>query len=133
MTTMADEQEHTEYGRRYEGWASRETWAAQLWLANDEGTYLMASEWAKQAIREAEGDEERYEWLTVDQAATSTLEDSLREWLEEIADQVYEGQASDEATTMVRDIGSTWRIDWREIAEHWVRDAREEMGQEADQ
>lgn len=77
----------------YNGWCNRETWACNLWLSNDQGMY--------NAVREriAESD---------DAAA------AVQEFTEEILGDGSLDQDTERA--MARDIGSLWRVDWREIA-----------------
>jgi len=71
----------------YNGWTNRETWATNLWLTNDEGMYkfVMYSLHSPQ---------------------------ELQEWTEELSD---EKQESETLTNMFNDIGSMWRVNWKEI------------------
>lgn len=102
----------------YEGWANRETWAANLWFANDEGLYREVLELAGQAINEAEDRQE----------ADYNLADTLKDWFDGLTAAAFgkgDFEATDELKTMIEDIGSAWRIDWDEIATHWVTDELE--------
>lgn len=87
----------------YNGWVNRETWATDLHLSNDEGLYSMVCELAGRC-------QSIYE-----------LEDAIKDFVEvELKD--FAGFNA-ELTKIFDDIGSLWRIDWREIAESW----RDEM------
>lgn len=103
----------------YEGWSNRETWAANLWLANDEGLYRQTTEAAETCLSE-EGDDVA--------VAIARLADEIRVWFEEWT---Y-GEGEDDYAPapgmhrMLSDIGSLYRIDWREIASGWITTAREE-------
>tara|TARA_R100000808_G_scaffold3870_4_gene13220 strand:+ start:333 stop:611 length:279 start_codon:yes stop_codon:yes gene_type:complete len=70
----------------YSGWTNRETWAAHLWITNEEDLYLMAL-----------------------QTANSEM---LEDWIDEMFDLKSQ---SEKLTTMFDDIGSLWRVNWGEI------------------
>lgn len=107
----------------YEGWANRETWATNLWFANDEGLYNQVREMAQEAISFAsDADDASYQLVTM----LKQLMDELTDASQSRGD--WEGvKPTDELVTMIEDIGSQWRIDWHEIAEHWVADEVAEM------
>lgn len=79
----------------YHGWANRETWALYLWLSNDYAMYNTA-----RTIVEG-GD--------IRDAARI-----LEEWVDEVW---WEQAATHDGRNMIFDVGSLWRIDWREVAE----------------
>lgn len=120
----------------YEGWSNRETWCTNLWLANDEGTYEMVREWAMQALDAVEDDDSTQDFTyfaSVKDEAIYNLAEQLKDWFEELAADIIDGpdderiHTSHQARAMVMDIGSLYRVDWREIAEGWVTDAMEEL------
>lgn len=78
----------TENTEQYNGWTNRETWAASLYLNNDEGLYSMA--------RECESPE------------------ALEEMIEELKD---EREGNKLLTMMFDEIGSLWRVNWQEVWE----------------
>lgn len=110
----------------YEGWSNRETWCANLWLANDEGLYSLVGEMATAAFDEAaaevgiSGDRRRH--------AVYALGNDLREMFEEWAygngDDAYVPDGP--IYSILRDVGSLYRVDWHEVAESWIADAMEQ-------
>lgn len=119
----------------YEGWSNRETWCAQLWMTNEEGIYEEVREQARELLIEAIGDlapdepgEQAGSMLDAKNAAAYELATYLRDmwegWAADIIDDphIHKGYAS-----MVLDVGSLYRVDWKEIAESWIVDAREEL------
>lgn len=78
----------------YNGWTNRETWATALWLANDEGLYNAATEYAAQ-------DEHG---------------DALKDWIDELVHDAIEGGPEYRDTRlMLNDIGSLYRVNWPEV------------------
>lgn len=103
----------------YEGWSNRETWCANLWLANDQGLYAMVDEWAHELAAEASMDDE-------DRTTEPTyyLAEQIEGWFEEMSHGDGEDDYVPAASIykVLADIGSLYRVDWREIAEHWLAD-----------
>lgn len=107
----------------YNGWSNRETWAINLHLSNNEGDYEAAMDAARGCIANAE-EEER--------TPVGLMADWIKDWTENVFDMVT-GSSSEygrerpgeEARMFVSDVGSWWRADFYEIAEHWIDDARE--------
>lgn len=121
----------------YEGWANRETWCANLWLSNEEGTYNLVRSMAREEIQQARYDDDGYiarGVFTVEEIARGQLADRIEAWFEECASWVYDaaksdGTAPEGITTMIEDIGSLYRVDWHEIAGHWVEDMAQELAE----
>jgi hypothetical protein len=90
----------------YNGWPNRETWAFMLWIDNDEGLYNEAREWvARSAGKELRDTDAR----AFGELIIAALEESFK--------------AGNEAAILpLRDIGSTWRIDWQRVAEALTED-----------
>ena len=85
---------------KYQGWTNRETWACNLWLDNDRGIY----EDILPLIDEAN--------------EVSKLADSIQEYMENRLDLRNWNLITQDLISMVEDIGSLWRVNWREIAEN---------------
>jgi hypothetical protein len=86
----------------YNGWTNRETWAAHLWLTNEESLYHEATAFG----------------ATLNGTADDTR---TREWFEGLINHLWKCVKDGtplpfNAEAMLRDIGSVWRIDWRELA-----------------
>lgn len=102
----------------FNGWKTRETWAYALWLNNDQGICEMVEEMAKEAYAEAVVTEDKY--LTTEELARFNMSEKLKEYLEMLRDEI--APESKEVQMMLDDIGSSWRIDFREVAEHKIDD-----------
>lgn len=115
----------------YNGWTNRETWAIQLHLSNNEGDYNHMREVAVDFLeiaQNANGAETDGEG-THDQAVNAMAE-YIKTWTEEVFEMVVnpeDGPANENARTFVSDVGSWWRADFYEIAEHWIDEAGEEL------
>lgn len=90
----------------YNGWSNRETWAVNLWVTNDQGFNDYVNEAMKGAY---DGEGENYR-----------LDEVYRDAVESILD--YDGAPSRDVAIMKDDIGSMWRVNWRELANTWVSD-----------
>ena len=100
---------------KYEGWTNRETWAYNLWLSNEEGTYKTINEMARSAIRKSKKEAGGNAPMAI-----GHLSHDLKDFLDEVVEHARDGNA--EAFKMVDDIGSRWRIDYGEIAKNWIND-----------
>jgi hypothetical protein len=112
MHTMTDQD-----STRYNGWANRETWLANLWITNEEWSYNAARELARDTADNWEPIEVLADYYgdveTRRLAIIVAVGDALDEWATEtFLDAIgAEGFVADLLNT-------AWgRIDWREIAE----------------
>jgi len=97
----------------YNGYANRETWAADLWLSNDGGAYGAAQELIDKARADDSG-----------RPTVAVLADALQEMWEAATDpDNYEAESYvRDVLPMVRDVGYAPAINWREIAEAALAD-----------
>lgn len=112
----------------YEGWSNRETWATNLWLANDHGLYNMVYGEALRIWDETDEPEPGGPF-TRERIAVHELAD----WLEQTFDEWAHGDGDDNYAPnpgiykMLDDIGSLYRVDWDEVAGGWITDAMDEL------
>jgi hypothetical protein len=102
----------------YNGWTNRETWAVGLWINNDQGL----QESVHDALHE-------YTSMAADEPLSpSKAGEVVHEYLEDLfdLDNYEDGGFSRELQTMREDIGSMWRVDWREVGAAFLRDAQEQ-------
>ena len=85
----------------YNGWVNRETWCMSLWLESDQGTYDRLNENIS-ALSEPE---------------TYEVANLIKDFFEEMED-----LAPDFHRQIRDDVGSLYRVDWDEIAGHWVEE-----------
>lgn len=91
----------------YQGWTNRETWALMLNISNDEGL--------KSYIRQVAEDAKKSARDTI-LNLTDDLESILESWRAEVKD----GHATPEMRLLVLEVGSDWRVNFRECAEHII-------------
>jgi hypothetical protein len=88
---------------QYNGWTNRETWATALHLDNDQGLYETVRDWAVSNLEEDENE------------AVTVLAESIEDFVTELVETDWDGVKS-----MRYDIGSLWRVNWREIADSFI-------------
>ena len=82
----------------YNGWSNRETWATALHLNNDQDSYYHAKSMAEGYADDKSG-----------------FADALEEYVTELLDADWDG-----VRYMRLDIGSLWRVNWREVADSLI-------------
>jgi hypothetical protein len=92
----------------FQGWSNRETWAVALYLDNDQGFYDDVQGLTREAIDNNPLNEASYR-------LADSLEDLVNELFE--FDNV---STNKELFIMMADIGSLYRVDWREIAQGYI-------------
>ena len=110
----------------YNGWKNRETWATALHINNDEGLQNEMEGKVSDLIEKHEGDADE---------VISDLEEWLEEWITNLVSPNWWreelGCEMSRGAEMIReDIGSLWRVDWREIAENLSYDELETYNRE---
>ena len=101
---------------RYNGWTNYETWAVNLWLTNEEGTYHYCRDLARQAVAEAPECRQVRDWIwAADEAKKFLLSDRLREFVEEM-------NPLTDGASMFTDLlnAAISEVDWHEIAEAFL-------------
>ena len=113
----------------YNGWTNRETWAVKLWYGDDETLHGIVKMELQPYLNELkESDSDVNDVLF---AVTNHLQYIYEEYIAfPILTLEYERPILQNARMMLSDMGSKWRIQWREIAEHYVSDAIEELENE---
>ena len=101
----------------FNGWNNRETWAAKLWIDNDQALYEIAREYTQEEIQ---GHDEGEEINAYD------LGQTLKSWIEDDLLTLENIAGNQELFNMLTDIGSLYRVDWREIAQAFIDDEKEE-------
>jgi len=95
----------------YEGWTNRETWATMLWINNDRGLYETVQELAQHTDYCNE--------------PLMCLEESLEALFDDAFADIAE--MSQEGLNMLKDIGSLYRVNWRELAITILEEKAEEL------
>lgn len=104
----------------YNGWSNRETWALDSHISNDYNLYTEASARVADAI-ESDPDE-----VGLTRGMANRVGNVIREWFDELTDPDEQLMPVEAILTMVRDIGSLYRVNWDEIGKHWHEAWREE-------
>lgn len=102
----------------YNGWPTYETWLVNLHLSNDQGTYNMVREMAVEAVE----DEARGGRL-----ALGSLMDRLKDMCDpngDLGSELWPAMNNGMHTDLMG--AALSRVDWRNIAEHWIEDVRED-------
>ncbi len=86
-------------GQEYNGWSNRETWAVNLWISNERGSYEQVKALA----------DEHHE-------SRADLADAIKDWIE--------GNQPELGPTLWSDLMGTalGEVDWYGIAESWIED-----------
>lgn len=92
----------------YNGWRNYETWAVNLWLG-EAGDY--ASDLARECVDDADGD----------------ADDAERDFAQRL-ESLHDEESPADVTGIYADLLSSafGRVDWREIASHYIPDAVED-------
>lgn len=98
------------------GWSNRETWATALHINNDQALLEIALNYAKQEIEGHDKGEE---------INTYHLGQALESWLVDDLLTFEKVREKRDLWLMLTDMGSLYRVNWRELADHYLDQARE--------
>lgn len=102
----------------FNGWKNRETWALALWLDNEQSWQEKTQELAISALNRTPLMEPENRVVI----ATSKLADSLRDWVEDDLLALGNILRTQVLFNMLTDIGSLYRVDYREIAKGYIEE-----------
>ena len=102
----------------YNGWKNRETWATALHIDNDQVLQEIALDYARQEIDGHDEDENINPYH---------LGQTFNEWIEHDLLTLENIKGNEGLWLMLTDIGSLYRVDWREIASHYLDQVREQV------
>jgi hypothetical protein len=103
---------------QYNGWTNRETWATKLHLDNDETLNEYAWEYAREEIAGHDKGEEVNAYY---------LGETLKNWIEEDLLTLENIAGNRGLWLMLSDIGSLYRVNWREIAQTYLDEVATEL------
>lgn len=95
----------------YNGWSNYQTWAVNLWIGNDEGTY---NYWREQAANVWENAEPYKDIIPKIDVAKRDLADLLKNEISDSAPDLGASMYSDLLNSALSD------VDWYEIAGHMI-------------
>ena len=101
----------------YNGWKNRETWATMLHIDNDQALQEIARDYAKQEIEGHDEGEEINPYY---------LGQTLKNWIEDDLLTLENISGNQGLWLMLTDIGSLYRVDWKEIADYLLDQVSEE-------
>jgi hypothetical protein len=98
----------------YEGWTNRETWALVLHLDNDQTLHEAVYDYTDTALEEHKEEDSREALLC------HCLSETLRMWIEEDLLTFDNIKGNHSLWLMLTDIGSLYRVNWREVADYFL-------------
>ena len=115
----------------YNGWPNRETWATNLHLSNDQSLYITTTERVREALDNRPAGPGLDDWYSDPEEGPARrrarrIGDAANA-IRDLVEGMFDGYDA-ELVGMRNDIGSTWRVDWQHIAEHWATDVADEDG-----
>jgi hypothetical protein len=98
--------------KTYNGWPNYETWAVNLWLENDYGTYHFVLDTIRENGWYQETDDDDRPWYS---DGVIALGHWLKDWHEEM------NPIIDQASVFTDLLGAAFQeVDWYYIADHWI-------------
>ena len=102
----------------FNGWSNRETWATALWISNDQVLYEIARDYARIALQDERDGEELNSYY---------LGETLKSWIEDDLLTLENIAGNRDLWLMLTDIGSLYRVNWREIAQGYLDELVKEV------
>lgn len=99
---------------RHLGWSNKETWAMHYHLSTDPSSQAYIEEARDQIFIEAKASPE-----------PEKARDSFETWLRETMEALWETHPinlSDESWRFIKNVGSLWRVNWREVSGAFLGD-----------
>ena len=90
--------------KEYSGWSNHETWRVMVYIHEDQELHEMVREWSENTFREFDGEPDYSDGIR-------TLAETLEERIE----------------NQVTDTYSLYQVNWQEIAENLIDQARKEV------
>jgi hypothetical protein len=114
----------------YNGWANRETWAVALHINNDQGWQESVTELVRTTVAGIDQDPPTYIAAgdLTDTFYANRVGDAIRDNVESVLDpnEAWDaGYYVEHVLPIVTDLGSLWRVDWREIGAAFIEDLGE--------
>jgi hypothetical protein len=117
--------------KTYNGWTNYETWAVNLWMGNDQGSYSYYNELAESTWKAARARPSTL--MTRKECAARDLSDLLKDEFEEGKDNLLE-QAKLTSSVWADLLGAALsEVDWHEIANALLEDFEEEAEEPSDE
>jgi hypothetical protein len=104
--------------QEYQGWTNRETWATMLHIDNDQVLLETALDYARQEVEGHDKGEEINPYY---------LGETIKSWIEDDLLTLENIAGNQGLWLMLTDIGSLYRVNWREIAENLLSYVKEEV------
>lgn len=108
----------------YNGWTNRETWATALHIDNDQVLLETALDYAQTALNEHRNDDPS-DPSAGESFARYCLEETLESWIVDDLLTLENIAGNQGLWLMLTDIGSLYRVNWRELADHYLDQVRE--------
>jgi len=104
--------------QEYQGWSNRETWATMLHIDNDEVLLETAMDYTRQELEGHDEGEEINPYY---------LGETIKSWIQDDLLTLENVAGNQGLWLMLTDIGSLYRVNWKEIAESLIGYAKEQV------
>lgn len=114
----------------YQGHTNRETWAAGLWLSNVQAMYEYATDAAVRAYVAGHAHARGIGLDTDENTGSGWYEDELGD-LRDVAERLLTDPRDGTPDSMLGDIGSLWRVDFRDLFRTMLPEDADELAERA--